>query len=313
MDIAVLADIHSNYIALEHCVNYALERNISTFIFLGDYIGEMAYPERTMKLIYEYRSKYDCHFISGNKEKYWLNYRDNGETNWSEYNSTTGALLYAYQHLTPKDLDFFESLPIAQDLTFEGLPTLTACHGSPRNVREQLIIYEAVSREILKASETDYILCGHTHIQGKYSLGRYSLEKYNLVKTFENSKDNTASHEKVILNPGSVGLPLESESSCQFLILHGENGRWTEEFININYDETEVISQLTESGLAKRAPYWCQITEELLRNHKNCPYGHAEVLNRAMELCRLDTGVCSWPDIPEKYWKTAMEEYFPQP
>jgi len=39
MDIAVLADVHGNYIALEHCLEYAFSRNISTFFFLGDYIG----------------------------------------------------------------------------------------------------------------------------------------------------------------------------------------------------------------------------------------------------------------------------------
>lgn len=305
MDIAVLADIHSNYIALEHCMTYALKQGITTFLFLGDYIGEMAYPERTMKLLYEYQKLYNCHFISGNKEKYWLNYRDNGEQGWPEYNSTTGALLYAYRCLKKEDLDFFGSLPIAKEITFEGLPALTICHGSPQNEREQLILNETLSKEILAVSENDYILCGHTHVQGKYALP---------VPLTNNSNNNiTSTHEKVILNPGSVGLPLESESSSQFMILHGEAGRWNEEFINVNYDETEVINQLTESGLAKRAPYWCQITAELLRNHKNCPYGHAEVLGRAMELCRLETGVCNWPDIPEKYWETAMGEYFPQP
>jgi len=49
----------------------------------------------------------------------------------------------------------------------------------------------------------------------------------------------------------------------------------------------------------------------VLLSHGNCPYGHAEVLKCAMELCRQDTGSCHWPDIPEKYWKTAMEELFP--
>ncbi len=52
MKTAIFADIHSNYIALEHCTEYAISQGIETFLFLGDYIGEMAYPERTMKLLY---------------------------------------------------------------------------------------------------------------------------------------------------------------------------------------------------------------------------------------------------------------------
>lgn len=294
MDIAVLADIHSNYIALEHCMSYALQRGIDTFLFLGDYIGDMAYPERTMKLLHEYQEKYTCYFIKGNKENYWLDYRNRGETGWLEHNSTTGALWYAYQHLEKQDLDFFEQLPISQDYSFETLPTLTACHGSPRNVREALILDEALTKEILETSRTDFILCGHTHVQGKMYYQR---------------KNDTAG--KVVLNPGSVGLPLKSNHSSQFMILHGENQTWTEEFINLSYDAEEVIAQLTESGLADRAPYWCIITEHLLRTKGDTSIGHAEVLQRAMELCRLETGVCNWPDIPEKYWEIATKEFLP--
>ena len=67
MEIAVLSDIHGNYVALETCVNYALERGIDKFIFLGDFLGELAYPQRTMKLLYSLKEKYRCWFIKGNK------------------------------------------------------------------------------------------------------------------------------------------------------------------------------------------------------------------------------------------------------
>ena len=33
MEIAVLADIHSNYVALERCMRYAEERGIRQFLF----------------------------------------------------------------------------------------------------------------------------------------------------------------------------------------------------------------------------------------------------------------------------------------
>ena len=72
MEIAVLSDIHGNYIALEKCMNYALKRNIDTFLFLGDYVGELPYPERAMKMLYEIKEKYHCTFIRGNKEDYWI-------------------------------------------------------------------------------------------------------------------------------------------------------------------------------------------------------------------------------------------------
>lgn len=52
MNIAVLSDIHGNYVALERCVRFALDRGIKQFLFLGDYLGELAFPQRTMEIIY---------------------------------------------------------------------------------------------------------------------------------------------------------------------------------------------------------------------------------------------------------------------
>lgn len=43
MKLAVLSDIHGNYLAFRQCVEYALARGINTFIFLGDYTGELPY------------------------------------------------------------------------------------------------------------------------------------------------------------------------------------------------------------------------------------------------------------------------------
>lgn len=49
MKIAVLSDIHGNYVALKKCIDYALEKKIETFVFLGDYVGELAYPQKKME------------------------------------------------------------------------------------------------------------------------------------------------------------------------------------------------------------------------------------------------------------------------
>lgn len=294
MKLAVLADIHSNYVALEKCMDYAVRQGVHHFLFLGDYIGEFAYPERTMERLKEYDLKYDCVFIRGNKEDYWLNYHQGGEKGWPEYNSTTGALYYAYHHLTGSDLCFFSSLPIAKKLQYEDLPTIIACHGTPDNVKgnikpaevstkKLLDRCEAEARQMLEETEVDFILHGHTHVQ------------------------QVVNHKgKVAINPGSVGLGLQAGGRAEFAILHGENGRWSEELVSLDYDRERVIRELYISGLSRRAPYWCQITERLLRQTDREEIGHAQVLVRAMELCKKETGTCTWPYIPEKYWEQAM-------
>lgn len=286
MDIAILSDIHSNYIAFEKCMEYALARGISRFIFLGDYVGEFAYPERTMELLFSYKEKYDCTFIRGNKEGYWIKRRAEGSSNWKEYDSTTGALWYAYHHLTGRDIDFFETLPIAQEVRFEGFPMLLACHGSPENVKERLWRETERTKEVMKNAKTSFILCGHTHLQ-------FAFRHQGMT----------------LLNPGSVGLSHQAGGLSQFMILHGERGNWREEFITLDYDRQRALEQLTESGLAERAPYWCKITERALKGV--LPEAiHGEVLNRVMKLCHDETGQWGWPDLPEKYWDMAFQELF---
>lgn len=282
MDIAVLADIHSNYIALERCLEYAFSHNISTFLFLGDYIGELAYPERTMKILYDVNDRYKCYFIKGNKEDYWLKYRANGEKGWKDKDSTTGSLLYAYKSLTSRDLDFFAQLQPATEIKIDEMPAITICHGSPNNVNGKMLPDDDKTIEAMNSVKTSIILCGHSHVQKKI-----------------------VHNEKCVLNPGAVGVPLFSEGKTQFLILHGNGGVWSEEFISLEYDALRVIRDMHEVKLDEHAPYVSLITENILCGGNTT---HLEIVSRAMELCREETGVCVWPDIPEKCWAQAVNE-----
>ncbi|WP_099468825.1 metallophosphoesterase family protein [Konateibacter massiliensis] len=282
MVIAVLSDIHGNYIALEKCIGYALERGADTFLFLGDYVGELAYPQRTMEMIYSLNSQYACYFVKGNKEDYWLDYIAGGKKGWKEKDSTTGALLYTYNNLTERDISFFGRLSHKQEIQIESMPLMTICHGSPNQVNEKLLPDDEKTFEVMKKEKASLILCGHTHIQTK-------IEQEG----------------KVVLNPGAAGVPLYSEGKAQFLLLHAENGEWKEEFVSLPYDVAKVISDLHESGLCESAPYWCKVSENLLQNG-DIP--HSNVLAKAMARCAQENGSCNWPNIPEKYWAQAVKE-----
>lgn len=286
IDIAILSDIHSNYIALERCMEYAVSHEISRFLFLGDYVGELAYHERTMELLFSYKEKYDCVFIRGNKEDYWIKQRRESRNDWKEFDSTTGALWYAYNHLKSKDINFFESLPIVSRVQFDGFPTLIACHGSPYAANEDMRAGEERTKEIMDTVEASVILSGHTHIQSRFQ------------------------HQgRILLNPGSVGLSSQAGGQSQFMILHGKNGCWKEEFVSLEYDRLSAIEQLSESGLAERASGWCRVTKRQLQGTRP-EITHTEILKRVTELCHQETGKWSWPDLPEKYWDMALAELF---
>ena len=179
-------------------------------------------------------------------------------------------------------MDFFKQMEISDRVEIDGFQPLTICHGSPRNTRERLLPDLQNTFEIMKADCSNYILCGHTHVQC------------------------VIEHEgKKVLNPGAVGVPLESDGKLQFLILHSDGAEWREECISLDYDVEQVICQLREAGLDRLAPCWCKVTEHLLLEGKP---SHGSVLARAMQYCEEELGYCHWPDVPEVYWERAVAE-----
>ena len=153
MRVAVLADIHGNRIALETCLTHAEANGAQAYWFLGDYLGEMAWPERTMALLYAWAEGHDCAFIRGNKEEYWLGALD--ETLWQRGDSTTGVLWYTSKRVTERDKAFFRSMPIARVMALPGLPPVTICHGSPRSVKEPLVPPSATTYEAMPPASSN--------------------------------------------------------------------------------------------------------------------------------------------------------------
>lgn len=281
MKAAVMSDIHGNHIALEKSLEYALEERVDVFIFLGDYLGEFPYPQRTMDMIYTLRDMFKCYFIRGNKEDYWINCRDEVNCDWKNGNKGVGAMKYCYERLSPEDICFFEQMPISQVIQFSGYEPVMVCHGSPYSNRKEIHPDDPESRKIIGEVKEKWILCGHTHFQEMFAFG-----------------------EKKVINPGSVGVALHGGGRAQFTILEGTESGWKPEFISIPYDIERELEEIHTSGLYEYAPYWCRITEHLLRGGE---VSHGAVLNEVM---RLNGFKDPWYNIADCYWEEAIGRMF---
>ena len=281
-NLAVIGDIHSNHVALETCIRHALERNVDEFLFIGDYISDCPYPQKTMQIIYEMKERYVCHFIRGNREDYMLNHRNNPEERWT-YSSASGNLLYTYENLTDKDLNFFESMDIRGIYEKEGYPAFRYCHGSLERSNELLVPDNENTDQVMSNLDVDLLVSGHTHIQDSRMYG-----------------------DKKLIHPGSVGIPWYHDGKSQYMILHGTENGWEEEFFQLPYDVNTIKEEFETSGLADKAHYWSKLNIHVLETGDDYM---TPCLQLAMKLCQEAEGSVTWPDIDEKYWKKAAEHF----
>jgi predicted phosphodiesterase len=279
MKIGVISDTHSNYHGLKACVNHGIKEGVDRFLFLGDYVSDCGYPQKTMNLLYELKDSYECCFIKGNREEYMLDYKDQGLNHWLTPSSATGSLLYTYENLTERDFEFFRSLPISGRLSISGYPDVLYCHGSMERTKGVLRLGSQEVTDTLKSMDAGVILCGHTHIQG--------TQEYQ---------------GKKLVNVGSAGVPYFYEGKAQYGILHGENGIWEEELLQIDYNKALAVLELQESGLYDKANIWAKLVEICLLTGIDRT---KECLDLALQLYKDKEGKTDWPTIPECYWQEA--------
>ena len=291
MTIAVLSDIHGNHLALEACLAYAQDRGAQGYVFLGDYISDCAYPQKTMELIYDWAAHHDCRFIRGNREEYMLDYHDGKIANWKD-GSATGSLLYTYENLTKEDIGWFRTLDICSSEGFEGGPPLLYCHGAPWQANGALAQGNPETAQRLQAYPQACVLCGHTHRLGTFLLGQGQPWR------------------KEVIRAGSVGYPLSTPGRAQMVFLHSTTDgdpRWRSEYALVPYDNHAAVKELYISGLMERSRVWSAMVAHALLTGENIagllpPY--------AQGLYEQDHGKrIPYTAIPEEYWQRAAAVY----
>ena len=255
MRIAAFGDIHSNHIALEACLAEIETIGVDGVVFLGDYVSDCAYPQKTLELMREAAKRYRCWFIRGNREEYMIDHAD-GKSIWKN-NSQSGSVLYTYENLTQDDIEWFRSLPITMKVEIEDAPPFEICHGGHFLSRLMLLPGREEFDEELALMETDLMLCAHTH------------------ETFICEKDG-----KTIANGGCVGLPSKGQTGASFILLELIEGKWVPQLIRVDYDVEVVIREFHESGFMDRGHVWARAVTKSLRTGQYYTLQCIELVNQ---------------------------------
>ena len=270
MKVAVLSDIHSNYHAFLACYEDAVSAGAESFVFLGDYISDLAEPRKTMDLVYEIQLKYPAVCLRGNRERYMLD-QESGTGDFRR-GSKSGSLLFTYEHLRKQDLAFFEALKISDTVVLAGVP-MEIAHAGMEDDRHYFEGGDDRIASVFAEMKSSYLLTGHSHRQYIQQSG-----------------------SKTIINPGSVGIPQSGDQKAQYAMLDIVNGNVSCELRKVSYDLAAVIHTQFASGLAGCAKYWAiGVLYDLIKG-KECVL---ELLHTVLE-----TG-----DVyDEAVWHTAAEK-----
>ncbi len=246
--IAIISDIHGNSLALRSVLDDIESRGIERIVNLGDCVYGPLDPSKTADMlisrkIISVRGNEDRILSESSGEEITSIERDaGGEV--SQVCAKNPSLRFTLERLTGTQLVWITLLP--SELYLE--PDLYLCHGSPGDDAGYLLwtVDERGARrssdgEISKrlhGVEAPVILCGHDHRQA----------------------DRRLPDGRLILDPGSVGLPAYSDGHpyphvmqsgtphARYAILHRADGSWEIEHRSVAYDWAAASRTASENG-----------------------------------------------------------------
>lgn len=222
MQIALLADIHGNLPALQAVLADMAEQGIQKLAVAGDLIGGPR-PNETLALLRERRA----HLILGNGDRYLLRY-SRGEAPLYWYTQAAfAAIRWQFRQCSRETLEYLAALP-EQLVIRDGLaPQIRLVHGSHRDMEEGLFPMEKPERltAALASTSEPVLACGHTHQAWWLRRG-----------------------ERLAVNPGAVGCPLDGQIGAQYAILSWADGLWEVEQRLVAYDLNHARAAFRDSG-----------------------------------------------------------------
>jgi putative phosphoesterase len=180
--LALISDIHGNGVALDAVLADLARRGVERIVCLGDLAAGGPQPREVIARLCEL----GCRAVRGNADGWLLEGLPAGHS--EETRRLGDVVAWARARLAPDDVDYLAALPPTLTVTAGG-GTVLCFHGSPRSDVESLLVTtpEHALDQVFGAAEASVLAGGHTHLQ--------------LLRCHR---------DRILVNPGSVGLPLGS-------------------------------------------------------------------------------------------------------
>lgn len=232
MRIAVIADIHANYEALQAVLDRIAALKVSKIICLGDIVGYGANPNECVDIVRDKKIK--C--VMGNHDACAAGLEEPDGFN----PQAKSALFWTRENLKEEKGLFLMTLPRKHHVHDFHL-----FHGSIDNLHSYIMCKNDAAETFRVLSELPGGLgigfFGHTHIKMVFSLGKAGVE-------IEETLELTLSPDKrYLINPGSVGQPRDGDPRAAFMVYDDTERRVT--FYRVEYDVKACQKKILSAGL----------------------------------------------------------------
>lgn len=213
--LAVLSDIHGNLPALEAVIADMARFSPDHVIVAGDLINIGPFSAQVMERV----TALGWTAIRGNHEFYLLEHNTPREPE-SRRNWVTTPLLY--DQLKADWYNRIAAMPDELTLYYPDAPPVRVMHGLPRNPWQAIdrLSTDDEVRTSMNGIEETTIISGHYHL------------------SFEKQVDGWH-----LLNPGSLGVPLDGLQDASYVILDGSSDGWQATFRRVPVDYAPLFAE----------------------------------------------------------------------
>ena len=213
MKIAVLADVHANYRALE-TVSDHIDRWKPDLVFVaGDIVNRGPRSNCCLRWIEQKHINDGWYVIRGNHEDYVIERDHPNDPKSGTLYELFQPVHFTYQQLN-QDVSSLRTLPSHISMDFESLGEIRVLHASMLSNRDGLYPENTITQLEQKISPPPSLfITGHTH--------RPFIRNVN---------------GSLVVNAGSVGLPFDGDTRATYAQIIHRNGVWQAEIIRLEYD-----------------------------------------------------------------------------
>lgn len=225
MLIAAVADIHGNLPAFEAVLDHISRQHVDHIVIVGDIV--LGAPDDAA--CWNLARKLNCPIVRGNTDRFVAQYgTPEADPKWNT--EQFAPLRWAVQQFSDEERRAIGDLPLTYRIP--EISDLLFFHANPYNDLDDIKAYtlESQLREMFNGISGRFFVRGHNHVPQ--------------VRLWD---------ERVIVNCGSIGLPIEGNTSAYYLLLEQHRGGWHIHHQSVVYDIDVALHRFYETGYLEAA------------------------------------------------------------